>query len=57
MPEDQQQQSYKKHRGKAVARVGLYPAQMAALAATRPDDKTLTQYVNDLLLEVLNAKR
>ena len=49
--------TFKKHRGKAVAKVGIYPTQMEALTATKPFDKSLTQYINDLLLEVLNAQR
>lgn len=43
----------KKIRGKAVARLGIYPEPFEALCATKPHDRTLTQYINDLLLEVL----
>jgi len=44
----------KKIRGKAVARLGIYPVQFEALCATRPDHLTLTQYINDLIIEALN---
>lgn len=56
MPEETKPH-YKKHRGLAVARLGIYRSQMEALVASKPDNKTLTQWVNDLLLEVLNEQR
>ena len=54
MTEDNTYKTNKKIRGRAVARLGIYPVQFEALCASRPEDKTLTQYINDLIIEALN---
>ena len=55
MTKDPEIKTNKKIRGNSVAKIGIYRIQMSALVATKPDDKSLTQYLNDLLAEVLNT--
>ena len=54
MTEDNTYKTNKKIRGRAIARLGIYPVQFEALCASLPEDKTLTQYINDLIIEALN---
>ncbi len=54
MTEDNNYKPNKKIRGKAVARLGIYAKPFTALCASKPAHLSLTQWVNNLILEALD---
>lgn len=56
MTEENTYRTNKNILGKSVVKVGIYPDQFDALCASRPKDKTLTQYINALLTQALRQR-